>query len=119
MNKSLWLIIATLLLSLKLLANNKEFVPGYIILLSGEKVEGSIQEDTWRINPSVILFKTLGNSSDTIKHSVQTILEFSTKDFKFERKEVKIDQSSKDINRLPFAPTPSFKEDTVFFTIID
>lgn len=117
--RKIFFFICILLSFTELSANNKHFKPGYIILESGDTIQGFIKNSSWRISPTHIIFTSKEINNDTLSYSMKSLKGFSSNDFIFVKKKVKIDQQANDINHLDnYSLLPPYREDTVFLQVL-
>lgn len=94
------------------------FQAGYYIDNSGQRLEGLIQMDSWRFNPTEFNFK-LNKTSKVEAKTINTVKEFGLGfTAKYIRATVKIDKSSNRIQSLTDEKEPLFVEETLFLKVL-
>ena len=108
--------ILLFLLNLSSLAQGN-YLPGYIIDLKGEKIEGFINYLNWENNPNAIYFsQTLESNKE--KYLPQDIQEFGVADEKYLSEKVITETSPTKINELEFNKEFNFAEKHVFLQVL-
>lgn len=98
--------------------SQNSFNEGYYINNEDQKVEGLIQNDDWRYNPTEFNFK-LNNNSKIEKKTLNSVKEFGIGiQKKYIRVTVKIDKSSNRIQSLTSERDPVFVEETLFLKVL-
>lgn len=111
--KQFLLIISILAFSSMLFAKNNNYKPGYVILESGDTLVGYIKNKPWRKNPNSVTFTAPSINNDTLTYRLSEIKGFSSDEFIFVKRYVKIDQQINKINDLNDYSRAPFREDTV------
>jgi hypothetical protein len=96
------------------------FEKGYIIFKEGEKNECLIKNVDWKNNPSKIEYKLKENDEVKVA-TVKNILEFGVYGFsKYISRNVAIDRSSENLNKLSDKRVPQFSQEHLFLkTLIE
>ena len=124
--KKLILLTCIFLSFNELLAIKNDFKPGYVVLASGDTLEGFVETKTWRISPNKVTFTSIAIKNDTITYGLKDIKGFSSNGFIFTKRKVKIDIQPNEITELTQSNTsaarsadaPVFKEDTVLLQVL-
>lgn len=99
---------------------SQDFLPGTVILQSGQKESGYISVNRWGTTSQQIRFKTAdGNMQEYGKRDLQSF-EITRKDHKTERyacKVVQINRSPMELPGLEIGPTPSMAADTLIMQV--
>lgn len=110
-------IIFGLILSLNVFSQNN-FVKGYFIDNSNNKVNCQIKNEDWLNNPKEFKYKTDLNS-EVKTLTINKVKEFGVLNiFKFERHLVDIDRSSDRIEELDSDKNPIFNKETLFLKVL-
>jgi len=115
---SLLLLLILFISSIKLLASDKEFTPGYIILENGDTIQGAFKNNLWRINPYKVTFTSHLHNGDTLEYGIKELKGFATSDYRFLKEKIKIDESPNTIDQAGVIPIAKFREDTVFLEVL-
>lgn len=97
--------------------SQKNYLPGYIITLKGDTLQGFIDYRDWRINPEIIYFKEKTNSQEN-SYTPVTINEFKVFGQIYVSAIVNSEISSPHAGNLEFAPTLHLKIDTTFLQTV-
>lgn len=95
------------------------FKEGYYINNSNDTIAGLIKDYDWNQNPAEILFK---NNETGLERKLQPkdILGFGIKDkVMYSSREVQLDQSEDDINKLSVTRLPDYKVERVFLKVLE
>jgi len=94
------------------------FEKGYYINNSDQKVDCLIKNIDWKNNPTEFEYKLTLNS-DKKKATIKTVKEFGIYNIsKYLRNKVKIDRSSKELNKLSDDKNPILKEEELFLKVL-
>lgn len=94
------------------------FENGYFIDNSDKKTECLIKNVDWKDNPKEFSYK-LSREGEVKKAGIESVKEFGITDYsRYRRFNVKIDQSSVDINQLSVERSPDFKKKTLFLEVL-
>src|SRR5687768_3093606 len=113
--------LSLLLLSFLLFSSpafsQRNYTPGYVVLLNGDTARGLIDYRRWDYNPSDISFITQ-TGSEEIKYRPSIIRSFTVSGEIFESAFVELEKSPDQTHRLSTDPAPVLKKDTVFLQVL-
>lgn len=94
------------------------FVPGYVILSDGARVECLVKDEGWAYNPAIFEFKR--NEQAAIEQgTLSSVTEFGVGGkTKYVIRKVDIDQSSDNLDNMNNDPAPKWKSSTVFLKVL-
>ncbi len=92
-------------------------IPGYIVTLQNDTIEGSLRFENSISNPIELIFMPPG-ASDEIIYSPHTIKEFGIGTEKYKSAIVKVEQSSNQTSNLSKSAQLSYISDTVFLQVV-
>lgn len=113
-----YITIAFLLLSTISTFSQIKFENGYFIDNDGVRTECLIKNMDWRNNPSEFLY-ILPESNIQKSAYISVVSEFEIfGESKYERKDVRVDISESDLNRLDYERNPKWENRTVFLKVL-
>ncbi|MBN1197744.1 MAG: PorT family protein [Bacteroidales bacterium] len=95
----------------------KNYLPGYIIMLTGDTVKGTLDYRNWERNPRKIAFLASG-SSETAEYSPATITGFGVLDEIYISAVIETEVSSDKTGDLTFDPTLNMVVDSGFLQVL-
>ncbi|WP_298767173.1 tRNA modification GTPase [uncultured Polaribacter sp.] len=94
------------------------FVKGYFINNSNEKINCFIKNEDWLNNPTEFKYKIEQNSEKKTL-TINSVKEFGVVNtFKYVRRKVDIDRSSKKVDELDFNVNPIFNNESLFLKVL-
>jgi hypothetical protein len=101
-----------------LLKAQSNFKPGYVISISGQTIQGFINEKEWDSNPASISFKTSAGANDVKNYTVNDIQYFEvTGSVAFQRYSGAISTDETSIGKLSTSRDTSTKQAVVFLRL--
>ena len=95
-----------------------KYEKGYIITNDGNRSECLIRNLDWKNNPTEFKYK-VSEGAEVLTGTISSIKEFGVDNFsKYQRFEVSIDRSSKELNHLSWNRNPEFKTETLFLKVL-
>ncbi len=99
------------------LSGQTNYIPGYVVKLNGDTVQGLIDYQNWRINPAKITFMEAGNSA-SVDYRATQIKGFRVNDKIYEGAVVQVEISPNDDQRLIYDDNFIFRTDSVFLNVL-
>ncbi|MCB2218787.1 MAG: PorT family protein [Bacteroidetes bacterium] len=93
------------------------FLPGYVVNMEGDTLQGDIHFADWDKNPKVIRFRNTSNS-EVYNFTANNIKSFGVSDVVYRSAIVEIEISPIRLQELDHDPTYKFRKDTVFLKML-
>ena len=94
------------------------FDQGYFINNKNEQIDCWIKNIDWKNNPTKFHYK-LSENSESITATIETIKEFGINNYsKYQRFDINIDRSSKELESMSQSREPEFKKEQLFLKIL-
>jgi hypothetical protein len=106
-------LIVSLALTCNVVLSQKNYQPGSVVTLNGEKIAGEIDYKNWKKTPEKILFRKDGSSA-AVSYGVNDISSFSVSDDEYKRAIVEIVEREDELNKLRIGDSFPARTDTVF-----
>lgn len=114
MNKTLFLIL--LVMGFLTSSGQKNYIPGYVVKLNGDTIQGMIDYQNWRINPVEITFIE-ADSSVPVDYRPTQIKGFRVNDKIYEGAVVQVETSPNDDQHLIYDDSFIYRTDSVFLNV--
>jgi hypothetical protein len=106
-------LIVLLALTCNLVLSQKNYRPGSVVTLNGEKITGEIDYKNWKQTPEKIVFRKDASSAG-VSYGVNDISSFSVSDDMYRRAIVEIVEREDELNKLRIGDSFPSRTDTVF-----
>ena len=97
--------------------SQKNYLPGYVVTLTGDTVHGNIDYRNWDKNPRIISFKPSAGD-EIIQYPVTGIKKFLVLDEMYESAIVRAETSPYQFDQLNFDKELKFRTDTIFLQAV-
>lgn len=113
--QSTLLVLASLLVEASY--SQKNFLPGYIVSITGDTIHGFVDYRNWDKNPKSISFKS-SSGDEIINYPVMGIKRFHVLDERYESAIVRAESSPYQLDQLGYDKELNFRTDTIFLQAI-
>lgn len=96
----------------------KNFVKGFIVLNSGDTLQGLISDEEWKINPRHIYFKSTPDAAASAYSPVNTSMFRIENGNWYVSYTGKVDGTSLQVSQLTYNPKPVYITDTLFVRVL-
>ena len=110
-------VIFHFLLSAQVAFAQENYLPGYIVTLSGDTIQGSIDYRNWEYNPDNIRFRPV-NGKEILTYGPLDIQAFSVHDEHYIGAIALVDAANFNLSKLPASSEPILQTDTIFLQAI-
>ncbi|MBX7109003.1 MAG: hypothetical protein K1X61_10190 [Chitinophagales bacterium] len=95
------------------------FIKGYVVLNSGDTLHGLIEDEEWKVNPSLIYFKDSATAEPTIFSPLQISMFRLEKGNWYVSYSGLVDATSLEVSKLTYHPKPYYIRDTFFLRVLE